>query len=77
MLDPAETRLVPDPSPGFVDSRLYLESQLRQRAVGQPIGPNDLWIAAHALARDVPLITHNLSAFRCVPDLAVETWMTA
>ena len=30
VLDPAETRLVPDPSPGFADSRLYLESQLRQ-----------------------------------------------
>ena len=46
-------------------------------AVGQPIGPNDLWIAAHALARGVPLITHNLSEFRRVPDLSVETWMTA
>ena len=34
------------------------------RAVGQPIGRNDLWIAAHALARDVPLITDNLSEFR-------------
>ena len=41
------------------------------------VGPNDLWIAAHALARDVPLITHNLSEFRRVPDLSVETWMTA
>ena len=30
MLDPAETRLVRDPSPGFADSRLYLESRLRQ-----------------------------------------------
>ena len=30
VLDPAETRLVPDASPGFADSRLYLESQLRQ-----------------------------------------------
>ena len=46
-------------------------------AVGQPIGPNGPWIAAHALARGVPLITHNLSEFRRVPRLAVETWMTA
>ena len=30
VLDPAETRLVPDPSPGFADSRLWMESQLRQ-----------------------------------------------
>ena len=35
VLNPAETRLVPDPSPGFADSRLYLESQLRQAV------PND------------------------------------
>ena len=46
-------------------------------AAGRPIGPNDFWIAAHALARDVPLITHNLSEFRRVPHLAVDTWMTA
>ena len=46
-------------------------------AAGRPIGPNDFWIAAHALARDVPLITHNLSEFRRVPDLSVDTWMTA
>ena len=47
------------------------------RAIGQPIDPNDLWIAAHALARDVPLVTHNLAEFRRVPELSVETWMTA
>ena len=37
------------------------------RSVGQPIGPNDLWIAAHALTLDVPLVTHNLAEFRRVP----------
>ena len=47
------------------------------RSIGKPIGPNDLWIAAHALARQVPLITHNLAEFRRVPDLSVDTWMTA
>lgn len=30
ILDPAETELVPDLSPGFADSLLYVESQLRQ-----------------------------------------------
>lgn len=44
-------------------------------AVGRPIGPNDLWIAAHALTLDMPLITHNLDEFRLVPELAVETWL--
>ncbi len=47
VLDPADTRLAPDPSPGFADSLLYLESQLRQAV------PNDERIhAAHGAAMD-------------------------
>ena len=57
-------------------ARQYGELRAHLRSVGQPIGPNDLWIAAHALARDVPLITHNLAEFRRVPGLSVDTWMT-
>ena len=57
-------------------AREYGQLRAHLRAIGQPIGPNDLWIAAHALALDVPLITHNLSEFRRVPGLSVETWMT-
>ena len=50
VLDPAETRLVPDPSPGFADSRLYLESQLRQAV------PNDerIHVARGAAMDPVP-----------------------
>ena len=58
-------------------ARLYGRLRAHLRAIGQPIGPNDLWIAAHALALDVPLITHNLAEFQRVPDLSVESWMTA
>jgi len=58
-------------------ARQYGRLRAHLRAIGQPIGPNDLWIAAHALARDVPLITHNLAEFRRVPGLSAETWMTA
>ncbi len=57
-------------------ARQYGRLRAHLRSVGQPIGPNDLWIAAHALARDVPLITHNLAEFRRVPGLSVDTWMT-
>ena len=57
-------------------ARQYGRVRAHLRSVGRPIGPNDLWIAPHALARDVPLITHNLSEFRRVPGLSVETWMT-
>ena len=58
-------------------ARQYGRLRAHLHAIGKPIGPNDLWIAAHATARDVPLITHNLSEFQRVPDLSVETWMTA
>ena len=36
---------------------------------GQLIGSNDLWIAATALAHDVPLVTANTAHFRRVPGL--------
>jgi tRNA(fMet)-specific endonuclease VapC len=58
-------------------ARQYGRLRAHLHAIGRPIGPNDLWIAAHALARGVPLITHNLSEFQRVPDLSVDTWMTA
>jgi tRNA(fMet)-specific endonuclease VapC len=42
--------------------------------VGRPIGPNDLLIAATALAHDLILVTHNLSEFGRVPGLHVDDW---
>jgi ERCC4-related helicase len=50
VLDPAETELVPDSSPQFLNSRLYLESLLRQ---SPPTG-NDLWIGHRAAIDDLP-----------------------
>ena len=57
-------------------ARRYGRLRAHLRSIGQPIGPNDLWIAAHALALDVPLVTHNLSEFRRVPGLSAESWLT-
>ena len=54
-------------------ARKYGQLRAYLRSIGRPIGPNDLWIAAHALALDLPLVTHNLSEFRRVPGLAAET----
>ena len=42
---------------------------------GNPIGPNDLLIAAHARALGLTLVTHNLAEFSRVPGLAVENWL--
>ena len=50
VLDLAETELVADPSPQFRNSRLYLESLLRQ---SPPTG-NDLWIGHRAAIDDLP-----------------------
>jgi tRNA(fMet)-specific endonuclease VapC len=41
---------------------------------GQPIGGMDLLIAAHAMAEDSVLVTHNAREFLRVPGLAVEEW---
>ncbi len=42
--------------------------------IGRPIGHNDLLIAAHALALDSALVTHNVREFARVPGLTVEHW---
>lgn len=42
---------------------------------GQPIGNNDLWIAAHALSLNTTLVTNNTKEFIKVPDLSVENWV--
>ena len=54
----------------------YGQLRAHLRLIGRPIGPNDLWIAAHALALDMPLVTNNLAEFSRVPGLVTETWLT-
>ena len=43
---------------------------------GEMIGGNDLWIAAHAKAARLVLVTNNEREFRRVPDLKVQNWTT-
>ena len=38
------------------------------------IGPNDLMIAAIALANDLTLVTHNVGEFGRVESLKIEDW---
>lgn len=45
------------------------------QASGKPIGNNDLWIAAHALAGKLILVTNNVAEFERVPGLKVENWV--
>ena len=53
-------------------------SQLRTalEAQGTPIGPNDAFIAAHALALGCTVVTDNEDEFRRVAGLNVENWLT-
>ena len=41
---------------------------------GTPIGGNDYWIAAHAVAADLILVTNNTREFARVADLRLENW---
>lgn len=43
-------------------------------AKGEPIGNNDLWIAAHAKAAGLIVVTNNEREFRRVPGLQVRNW---
>ena len=54
----------------YAQIRVDLESR------GEIIGPNDLWIAAHALTCNVPLVTNNVRVFSRVKGLTVENWMS-
>ena len=49
--------------------RNFLESK------GQIIGPNDLLIAAHAIALDAVLVTANEKEFERVPQLKLQNWL--
>jgi tRNA(fMet)-specific endonuclease VapC len=42
---------------------------------GQPIGPNDLLIAAHALSLNLTVVTANVREFSRVPGLRIENWL--
>ena len=53
----------------------YGEVRSALQKAGKPIGNNDLWIAAHALALSVPLVSNNLREFERVPGLKLENWV--
>lgn len=53
----------------------YAEIRVALEKSGNPIGPNDLLIAAHCRALGLTLVTHNLKEFSHVPKLRVENWL--
>jgi tRNA(fMet)-specific endonuclease VapC len=53
----------------------YAEIRATLESRGEPLGANDTFIAAHALALDCVLVTGD-RAFERVPGLAVENWFS-
>ena len=55
--------------------RCYGEIRHVLEQSGNPIRPNDLLIAAHAVTLDLILVSANLREFQRVPGLTVENWL--
>ena len=60
---------LPEESP-----RHYARIRSELERTGTPIGANDLWIAAHALASGLILVSNNLREFSRVTGLSAENW---
>ncbi|MCP5245996.1 MAG: type II toxin-antitoxin system VapC family toxin [Burkholderiales bacterium] len=54
----------------------YGNIRFRLGVQGTPIGPNDMFIAAHALTAALIVVTANIKEFSRVPDLVIENWLT-
>jgi tRNA(fMet)-specific endonuclease VapC len=53
----------------------YAELRTELERKGQLIGPNDMLIAAHALALNAILVTDNVREFKRVKGLRLENWL--
>ncbi len=62
-------------SPDSCTHYARIRSELQRK--GTPIGPNDLWIAAHALTHQLTLVTHNTREFARIKGLKLENWVTS
>jgi len=53
----------------------YGKIRTQLEKTGNIIGGNDLWIAAHALALNLTLVTNNTREFSRVEKLKIENWL--
>lgn len=60
----------------FASSRIYGRIRNELERVGQPIGANDLWIAAQAMALGATVVTDNTREFKHVAGLRLENWLS-
>ncbi len=59
---------------GPAEARQYARIRSEAEWAGKPIGPNDLLIAATALACGGTLVTHNVREFSRVAGLQIDDW---
>jgi|EndMetStandDraft_5_1072996.scaffolds.fasta_scaffold165385_2 tRNA(fMet)-specific endonuclease VapC len=76
MLEELRDLIPPLPMP-IETGKIYGEIRSKLEKKGMPIGNNDLWIAAHALAIGVVLVTNNDKEFRRIPHLKIDNWVAA
>jgi len=68
------SELIPVLEPGAAVGEAYGHLRAHLEGRGTPIGNNDLWIAAHALALGVTLVSNNTREFERVPRLKLKNW---
>ncbi len=56
-------------------SKVYGKIRAHLEKKGQVIGPLDMLIAAHALSRQLTIITNNTKEFKRINSLRVENWV--
>ena len=61
--------LKPPADEQYAKLRVFLEN------AGTPIGPNDMLIAAQAIALDLTLVSANTKEFSRIPDLKLDNWL--
>lgn len=59
----------------YATTRHYGQVRALLERQGTPIGANDTWIAAQALAIEATLVTDNEREFSRVPGLVLENWL--
>ena len=57
--------------------KTYGSIRAKLESKGWPIGNNDMWIAAHAIAATLTIVTNNKREFQRVPGLKVQSWVSA
>ncbi len=55
----------------------YARLRLHLELIGTPIGPNDMLLAAQALAENFTLVSANTNEFHRVPGLMCVNWLQA